>query len=68
MILVVSRDQLLYIPITWSTAVYHEIYATPCYRVEYANSGRINANILFVIPSQDLPVLYLMGLCVAITI
>ena len=45
MILVVSRDQLLYIMITWSTAVDHEKYTAPCYRFEYANSDRINFGI-----------------------
>ena len=42
MIFVVSRDQLPYIMITWSTAVYNEKYTAPCYRVEYTNSERIN--------------------------
>ena len=41
-ILVVSCDQLPYIMITWSTAVYHDKYTAPCYRVKYANSDRIN--------------------------
>ena len=27
--------------IMWSTAIYHEKYTAPCYRVEYANSDRI---------------------------
>ena len=40
--LLVSRDQLPYITIMWSTAVYHEKYTAPYYWVEYANSDRIN--------------------------
>ena len=46
MILVVSRDQLPYNTIMWSTAVYHEKYTAPCYRVEYDNSDRIKGNLL----------------------
>ena len=34
-------DQLPYVTITWSTAVHHEKYTAPCYRVEYAYSDRI---------------------------
>ena len=39
--LIVSRDQLPYITIAWSTDVYHEKYTAPCYPVEYANSDNI---------------------------
>ena len=42
-----SRDQLPYITITWSTAVYHEKNTTStCYRVEYTNSDRINQHFM----------------------
>ena len=40
-----SRDQLPYITITWSTAVYHKKYMAPCYQVEYANSDRIKGRL-----------------------
>ena len=55
MIVVVSRDQLPYITITWSTAVDHEKYRTPCYRAEYANSDRIKYNVTDLVKFFLLP-------------
>ena len=49
---VVSRDQLPYITITWSANVDHEQYTAPCYQVEYVSSDWINLFLFFFLASE----------------